>query len=72
MYIAKFENVKKEVFDEVSHKINESYKTDNDLLHVTIYYKGTNIKGDLTIETSGGYESAHKKVLKFFNDEYLK
>ena len=69
MYEATFRDVKREVFTNLSDRIESE---DNLWSVVTVYYNGTNIKGALTIDCRAGYSDAYKKALDMFNEEYCK
>lgn len=62
---ATYKHVPREVFNKLSDRLFES----NLYLNVTVYYNGTNLYGDLTIEGKSSKE--YKEALRIFNDEYL-
>lgn len=66
---AKYNDVKFSVFAGVSDRVREDHKL---RAHVTLYYNGTNLYGDVTINGSGGYSDEYKKVLAIFLEEYSK
>lgn len=68
-YKASYRHISREVFNKVSDRIRDDNRID---LHVTVYYNGTNLYGDLTIEGQGGYSKEYKKALEIFNEEYCK
>lgn len=66
---ATFKHVSREVFNNVSDRIK-----DNDSVYTctTIWYNGTSLYGDMTIEGRAGYTREYKKALQIFNEEYCK
>lgn len=70
VYRASYAHVSRKVFNMVCDRLKNDY--DEFISHVTIYYSGTNLYGDLTIEGHGGYGEAYKKALQVFNEEYCK
>lgn len=67
---ASFKNVSREVFDRVIERVNNH--EDRDVRHhTTVYYNGTNLRGDLAIEFIGGYARAYKKVLQIVSEEII-
>lgn len=66
---AVFRHVKRDVFNAVADRI---YADEKMRPHVYIYYSGSALYGDVTIEGSGGYSQEYKKALQIFNEEYCK
>lgn len=67
-YKARYKHISREVFNRVSDRLKDDYGTTP---NITIYYNGTNLYGDLTIE-SRGYSLVYWEVLRIFNEEYCK
>lgn len=68
-YKASYRHISREVFNRVSDRLTNNHST---IPHVTIYYNGTYLYGDLTIEGQGGYSKEYKEALQVFNEEYCK
>lgn len=68
-YRASYKHISREVFNRVSDRLQNDYGI---ISHITIYYDGTNLYGDLTIEGQGGYSKEYKEALQVFNEEYCK
>lgn len=68
-YRASYKHISREVFNKVCDRLKDNHGI---IPHVTVYYKGTDLYGDLTIEGSGGYGREYKKALEVFNEEYCK
>lgn len=68
-YRANFKHVSRDVFNRVSDRVYDDPLTK---IPIIIYYNGTNLYGDITIEASGGNGKAYKKALMIFNEEYCK
>lgn len=66
---AEFKHVSREVFNAVSDRIRADKETN---IPITVYYNGTNLYGDVTIEATAGNSKAYKKALTIFNEEYCK
>ena len=67
LYCAKFNEVPREVFNEVSDWMTVN---DNTWIHISISYHGTNSKGDVTIEELAGYSKEYFEALKYFVERY--
>ncbi len=68
-YRASYKHISRDVFNRVSDRLKDDYGITP---HITIYYDGTNLYGDLTIEGHGGYSKEYKEALRVFNEEYCK
>lgn len=68
-YSASYKHISRDVFNKVCDRLKSDDKINP---HVMIYYNGTNLYGDLTIEGHGGYGEEYKKALLVFNEEYCK
>lgn len=66
---AEFGHVSREVFNAVSDRVYADKLTK---IPITIYYNGTNLYGDITIDACNGNSKAFKKALQIFNEEYCK
>lgn len=55
--------------DAVADRIRADKELD---IPITIYYNGTALYGDVTIEGRGGASKEFKKALSIFNEEYCK
>ena len=64
-------HVTREVFNRVSDRI-QNHKDIEVKVHNTVYYNGTNLYGDLTIEGFAGYGDAYKEAVRIFTEEYAK
>lgn len=60
-----YKNVKRKVFDEVSDLCECKKEGRNPFFtNVTVYYDGTNLKGDMRIEVKAGESSLYKIMLQ--------
>ena len=61
-------HVSRGVFDRVSDRISKEGLKNT----VTIYYNGTDLYGDISIEGKPGYSDDYKNALIIFTEEYCK
>lgn len=66
---ASFKHVSRGVFNRVCDRVDKDPEME---ISVFVYYNGTNLYGDVTIEATGGNSKAFKKALQIFNDEFCK
>lgn len=69
LHHAAYKDVSRDVFNAVADRIRADKELD---IPITIYYNGTALYGDVTIEGRGGASKEFKKALSIFNEENCK
>ncbi|MCI9004437.1 MAG: hypothetical protein HFH39_04195 [Lachnospiraceae bacterium] len=68
-YFAKYKHVRRNIFNNVADRIES---IDELRSRITVYYNGSNLYGEVTIEGQPGYSAEYKKALAIFVEEYCK
>lgn len=67
--IAKYKHVRRNIFNNVADRIEAIDELRSSIM---VYYDGSNLYGDVTIEGRAGCSAEYKKALAIFVEEYCK